>query len=54
MIITIIATTERLFHIIDKKHLRKGKSTEFLWRRHFLFVHFYYFAVRFLFFIKLF
>ena len=54
MIITIIATTERLFHIIDKKHFRKGKSTEFLWRCHFLFVDFYYFTVLFLVFIKLF
>ena len=52
MIITIIATTERLFDIIDKKHFRKGKWSEVLCRCYFLFVDFYYFAVLFLFFIK--
>ena len=54
MIITIIATTERLFDIIDKKHFRKGKWSEVLCRCYFLFVHFYYLAVLFLFFIKFF
>ena len=53
MIITIIAISERLFHMIEKKHFRKGKSTEFLCRCHFLFVDVSYFAVLFVFFIKL-
>ena len=35
---TIIATTERLSHTIDKRHFTKGRNAEVLYRCHFLFV----------------